>query len=291
MGNRRANATPQEFELITADQIDQLGRDAAGNWSPPVDHRRARQRSLNLHGTWSWASQVGNPNRESPIMRKQLACLGVGLVFVLGVCSQDVSADPITVNFDVNVTFALGPFEEIFGVPIGVGDQLSGLFTYDPSTPDSNPSPNLGIYQASGQTLRVDWGTGLTAPIQGFRVSDNIRCAPPFGECDVFGVGTDASAIPGFEFLLITANFQAPAASRQGDALPRDAAEIAAIYPTGRFTLQAFRGPGGFSHSLVGTLSPEPVAPIPEPGTLLLVGTGAIGILGRVLRQRRTFRK
>ena len=215
-------------------------------------------------------------------MRKRLACLTFGLLFVLGVCSQDVSADPITVNFDVDVTFALGPFEEIFGVPIDVGDRLSGHFTYDPSTPDSNPLPNFGIYQASGETLHVDWGTGLTVPIGAFAVFDNRRCAPPFRECDEFGATTPL----GFEFL-VTANFQAPAASRQGDALPRDFAEIAAIYPTGRFTLQAF-GETGFSHSLVGTLSPRPEAVVPEPGTLLLVGTGAFGILSRVSRKRRT---
>jgi PEP-CTERM motif len=220
-------------------------------------------------------------------MRKRLASLSVGLLFVLGVCSQDVSADPITVNFDVEVTFALGPFEEIFGVPLGVGDVLSGRFTYDPSAPDGNPRPNIGIYQASGEALRIDWGTGLTVPIEAFGVFDNARCAPPFRECDMFGLGTAAGAIPGFEFFQVTANFQAPAASRQGDALPRDFAEIAATYPTGRFTLQAFRPSTGFSHSLVGTLSPQPVAPVPEPGTLLLVGTGAFGILGRAWRQRR----
>jgi hypothetical protein len=224
-------------------------------------------------------------------MRKRLACLSVGLLFLLGVCSQDVAADPITVNFDVKVTFALGPFEEIFGVPLGVGDLLSGRFTYDPSAPDGNSRPNVGIYQASGQTLRVDWGTGLTVPIEAFGVFDNARCAPPLRECDMFGLGTAASLIPGFEFFLVTANFHAPAASRQGDALPRDFAEISAIYPTGNFRLQAVRGPSpppGFTHSLFGTLSPQPVAPVPEPGTLLLVGTGALGILGRVLRQRLT---
>ncbi len=215
-------------------------------------------------------------------MRKRLACLSFGLLFVLGVSSQNVSADPITVTFGVDVTFALGPFEEIFGVPIEVGDRLSGHFTFDPGAPDSNPFPNVGIYQASGQTLTVDWGTGLTVPIGAFAVFDNRRCAPPLGVCDEFGASTPL----GLDFL-VTANFQAPAASRQGDALPRDFAEIAAIYPTGRFTLQAF-GESGVSHSLFGTLSPQPEAVVPEPGTLLLVGTGAFGILGRALRKRRT---
>ncbi len=214
-------------------------------------------------------------------MRKRLACLSVGLLFALGVCS-DVSADPITVNFDVDVAFALGDFEEIFGVPIGVGDRLTGHFTYDSSALDSNPLPNFGIYQASGQTLSVDWGTGLTVPIGAFGVFDNRRCAPPLGLCDEFGAATPI----GLDFL-VTANFQAPAASRQGDALPRDFAEIAAIYPTGRFALQAF-GESGVSHSLFGTLSPQPEAVVPEPGTLLLVGTGAFGIITRAFRKRRT---
>jgi hypothetical protein len=216
-------------------------------------------------------------------MRKRLACLSVGLLFLLGVCSQDVAADPITVNFDVNVTFAQGAFEEIFGVPIAVDDRLSGHFTYDPSAPDSNPLPNVGIYPASGQTLHVEWGTGLTVPIGAFAVFDNRSCGPPQGQlCDEFGAGTPL----GFEFL-VTANFRAPADSREGDALPQDFAEIAETYPTGRFLLQAF-GESGLSHSLAGTLSPQPEAVVPEPGTLLLVGTGAFGVLGRALRQRRT---
>jgi PEP-CTERM motif len=237
----------------------------------------------------NWRLVVKDLGPESPIMRKRLARLSVGLLFVLGVCSQDVSADPITVNFDVTVTFALGAFEDIFGAPLGVGDSFSGRFTYDPGAPDSNSNPNVGIYQASGQTLRVDWGTGLTVPIQSFGVFDNARCPPPLRECDMFGLGTDAAAVPGFEFLLITANLRAPAASRQGDSLPRNAAEIGAIYQTGEFRLQAIRESSpGFSHSLFGTLSPQPVAPIPEPGTLLLVGTGAVGILGRVLRRHLT---
>ncbi|HEX2338942.1 MAG TPA: PEP-CTERM sorting domain-containing protein [Vicinamibacterales bacterium] len=223
-------------------------------------------------------------------MRKRLACLSVGLLFLLGVCSQDVAADPIIVNFDVNVTSALGSFEEIFGVAIGVGDLLSGHFTYDPSAPDSNPLPNLGIYPASGQTLHVEWGTGLTVPISAFRVRDNMTCAAPsFGVCDEFGAATSVIP-PGFELFQVSANFQAPAASRQGDALPRDFAEISAIYPTGNFRLQAFREPGPTPgvFSLFGTLSPQPEAVVPEPGTLLLVGTGAFGVLGRALRQRRT---
>jgi hypothetical protein len=143
---------------------------------------------------WNWDKISGRrppslPERRTPLRGRRL--------------SQNVSADPITVNFDVNVTFALGSFEEIFGVPIGVGDLLSGHFTYDPGAPDSNPLPNFGIYPASGQSLHVDWGTGLTVPIQACSVSDNTRCAPPLRECDAFGAATVPPAdpeIPGFEF-------------------------------------------------------------------------------------------
>jgi hypothetical protein len=223
-------------------------------------------------------------------MRKQLTRLTVGLLFVLGVSPQDVAADPITVNFDVTVTIPGGPLEEIFGVPIGVGDRFSGRFSYDPHTPDGNQLPDFGIYQGTGQALRVDLGTGLTVPIETFQLFDNATCLQ-IQDCDAFVVVASA-VIPEFEFFQVIANFQAPAASRQGDALPRDLAEFTALYTTGYFLLQAFRSSDssdpGFTHTLFGTLSPQPEAVVPEPGTLLLVGTGAVGILGRILRQRRT---
>jgi PEP-CTERM motif len=223
-------------------------------------------------------------------MRKRLACLSVGLLFVLGVSPQEVAADPITVNFDGTVTISGGPLEEVFEVPIGVGDSFSGFFSYDPSTPDGNQLPEFGIYQGTGHALRVDLGTGLTVPIETFQLFDNATCRA-LQDCDVFVVVAHP-VIPGFEFFEVIANFQAPAASRQGDALPRDLAEFTALYTTGEFRLQAFRSSDSsdppFTHTLVGTLSPQPEAVVPEPGTLLLVGTGAFGILGRVLRQRRT---
>jgi PEP-CTERM motif len=223
-------------------------------------------------------------------MRKRLACLSVGLLFVLGVSPQEVAADPITVNFDGTVTISGGPLEEIFGVPIGVGDSFSGFFSYDPNTPDGNRLPDFGFYQGTGQSLGVDLGTGLTVPIETFQTFDNGLCFE-FQDCDAFVVVAHPM-IPGFEFFQVLASFKAPAASRQGDALPRDLAEFTALYTTGEFRLGAFRSSGGFdppfTHTLVGTLSLQPEAVVPEPGTLLLVGTGAFGVLGRALRQRRT---
>jgi hypothetical protein len=70
-------------------------------------------------------------------MRTKLPFLAA-VVSLLCASSPSASADPITVNFVVAVEFAKGPLEELFGVPIRVGDRLPGRFTFDPSTPDRN---------------------------------------------------------------------------------------------------------------------------------------------------------
>lgn len=222
-------------------------------------------------------------------MRNKLPFLGAVLV-LLFICSRSASADPIIVNFDLTVGFAQGQLEDIFGVPIDVGDLLHGSFSYDPAATDRNPFPNFGSYDGSGQTLQVESGTGLTLPIESLFVFDNALCDDDPNGCDTFAAAANTQGFPGFSVIQIQAGLSAPGNKRQGDTLPQSLDEIASVYGPGLFTLQALaNGSDDFSHLLDGTLRLRQTSePVPEPSTLLLIGTSAGLILRSRIRKSRT---
>ena len=217
-------------------------------------------------------------------MRKKLALLGA-LFFSCCVCPRTVSAESFVLKFDVTVTFTLGPLQEIFGTPISVGDTMHGSMTYDPSLPDLNTIPGFGIFDGTGQRIRVDHGTGLTLPIETYQSFDNARCAS--GICDGF-LGLAIGTFPGFDFVQAVLSLET-SPSREGDSLP-SIAELAAAYQTGGFRLDAFlpNPPSDdLTHALGGTVRLVDVHPVPEPGTLTLIGIGASGFVVRRLNRRR----
>jgi hypothetical protein len=225
--------------------------------------------------------------KRETVMRRMLPFVGAVLALLL-VGSRSASADPIIVNFDVTVGFAQGQFEDIFGVPIAVGDLLHGSFSYDPAATDQSPFPNRGLYDGSGQTLHVDTGTGLALPVDTFSVFDNALCADPNG-CDAFAALATTQTFPGFAVIQVLAGLSAPGNQRQGDTLPQSLDEIASIYNDGLFTLQGLaNGSDDFSHVLTGTLRlPQTSEPVPEPSTLLLIGPTAGLILRGCIRKLR----
>jgi PEP-CTERM motif len=215
-------------------------------------------------------------------MRKKLLFLGAVLV-LLCVPPPNASADPITVNFDVTVRFARGALEDIFGVPIAAGDVIRGSFVYDPSTPDGNVTPDFGFYRGAGEALRLDTGTGLTLPIESYQVFDNANCFPDV--CDAFLGVANTLTFPGFEFIQAVADFRTAAGNHDGDGLPQSLEELATVWAPGTFILDARAlnaPPDDLTHRFSGTLrlreTPEPV---PEPGTLMLIATGAAGLIAR----------
>jgi hypothetical protein len=225
------------------------------------------------------------PERELPAMRKQLSFLGVLLVLCC-VCPRTVSAESFVLKFDVTVTFTLGPVQEIFGAPISVGDVMHGRMTYDPSLPDLNTIPGFGIFDGTGQTMRLDHGTGLTLPIETYQSFDNAQCLS--GVCDGFlGLAT-RSNFAGFDLVQAVVSLET-SASRKGDSLP-SIAELVAAYQTGGFRLDAFlpNPPSDdLTHAVAGTVRLVEVQPVPEPGTLILIGVGASGLVIRRLNRRR----
>lgn len=117
-----------------------------------------------------------------------------------------VAADAgfVTYSFTGTVTSVTQPSP--YGVPVVTGQSVSGLFAYDPSTPDLAPSPNYGQYAgASPPGFGVDFGTATATATAGFLVSVTIDPVAPFHELEVFtstGVAVDGTVRPGADLYL-----------------------------------------------------------------------------------------
>jgi len=223
---------------------------------------------------------------EMSAMGKRLPFFGV-LLASFALYPQAVSAEPFVLTFDVTVTFTLGPLQEIFGTPLKVGDVMRGRVTYDPTLPDRNTIPNFGIFDGSGHVLRLDHGSGLTLPVETYQSFDNANCAS--GVCDGFLALGTSGAVPGFDLVQAAVAFET-APGREGDSLPSPT-ELATNFRTGEFRLDAFlpNPPSDdLTHAVGGTVQLRDVSalPVPEPGTLIMVGAGASGLVIRRKRRR-----
>jgi len=212
---------------------------------------------------------------------------------VLLFCPAAAAADPVGIGLTFNVQSTQGGLADIFGTPLSPGSTFTGLFTYDPTAPDTNPSPGTGEYQLNGQlTLNTATSLGMTASSyvynDAYLYQYGSRCGG--GEaCDFY----DAAASPvlaGFGMdSLFQVNFIGLSGARGSDALPATAAEFVAAFKGGLFSFEAKQtgSPGaGYSHTVSGFVTTEDVAVTPEPGSMLLLGTGLLGVF-RAVRRRR----
>jgi hypothetical protein len=224
-------------------------------------------------------------------MRLCEVAVGAALASLSGsALATDAHADPVSISFAIDVRHVFGDLPEIFGAPIAVGDVVRGRLTYDTNTPDSSPSPLEGHYRDGG-SLTFLTPTPLVLPVEDLWVFDQTFDPRP-GFDDVFtAFGVDLG-FAGFDALQAEMSFRG--GGRAGDALPAGTDEMLAAFPEGGIRFAGWKTGGNppfdsGTHELSGTLRvlPADPQPVPEPGALLLLATGAAALVRRCGRSRR----
>ena len=204
---------------------------------------------------------------------------------------QGAQAEPVRLDFEIDVRQVFGNLQEVFGVPIAIGDVVKASLTYDSSTLDLSPGALEGHYRSVG-SIAFGGGAGLTLPLESLWVFDETFDPRPQFD-DVFAAFAFTDSWPGFDSLQAELYFRG--GGRTGDALPVGAAEILAAFGSGgglRFTGWKTGGSPPFdsgTHELGGTVRvlPDVPQPVPEPGSLLLFASGAAALVRRYRQSRR----
>ena len=218
-------------------------------------------------------------------MRTSLLARVVAIVGLMGCAVVDEArAEPVRIDFEIDVRHAFGDLQELFGAPIAIGDVVRGNLTYETSVPDTAPSPLEGNYRFAG-TLTFETSTPLTLPVEDLWVFDETFDPRP-GFDDIFSAFAFTQAVAGFDSL--QAELSLRGGGRTGDALPASAAEVLAVFTEGGIRFGAFETGGNppfdmGTHELAGTvrLVADAPEPIPEPATLLLCAGGAAALWRR----------
>jgi hypothetical protein len=210
------------------------------------------------------------------------------LVGVLTCGSTGADAAPITFSFTGEVS--QDPFldpEDPFGGTIAFGSVFSGLFTFDSTTADGDPSVNGGSYTSAAGlfSLAIAGNSFIAADLL------NIGMGDDFSGSDFYTVfAQNTTGVDPFDVSLSLQDLQATVFG--GALLPTNAPSFAAFELTTLFFSGTIGGNqvqiDGRLTSLTCTSGCEPgggtgVTPVPEPATVVLVTVGIAA-----LRLRRT---
>jgi len=232
------------------------------------------------------------------------------LAIVLGVVSAPTLADSVDL-----VTFAYtGIMTSVVDTnsaldsSIFIGQSFSGSYTFDPTTPDRNPSDVRGDYEWRDDFLRgftaefsignYTFGLSPLAPSGGVIVLDDAPSGPPDNRRleDGYNVSGQLVQVSGPFFPLpggrdpdaptqqqanwqIILNSLSDLSIITSDALPTVAPDIN-LFETNIFSFT--NNPGEIQ--IIGSLTSLSITSVPEPGTLSLLAAGLLA--GAAFRKR-----
>lgn len=216
---------------------------------------------------------------------------------ILAVAATPGAASTITYNFAVRVGRATVFVEDFTLGSVQPGDVLHGTLTVDTSLPDLSASPDVGLYVAAGAPSALSLTVGPYAPFpqETFATSDlSVRLAENgsgfFGteEFSTFNDGpfvANGMEVDAFEIRLDSDSLS----FLTGTGFPT-AVDLALLnsHSTFEFLGHDARRPfDGFE--LFGSITEFEVAPdvVPEPGSLILLGSGVLALVANRHRRGR----
>ncbi len=202
---------------------------------------------------------------------KGLFTLAIASSVILGFSYQRADAVPLIVSFEGSVSTA--PVE--LAPAFTVGDNVSGSFIIESSTSDSDADPNLGLYigPTDFNFLFGSYAATAAGGSPGDSVLVRNLAFDSYGVNAVRPVGSDVN---GYFLTNLGLYLQDSTGTVfNTDALPTslnlgdfDIAEATLTFQHGTLP----------SQNVIATVSSIQVQAVPEPGTLLLLGSGLAGL-------------
>jgi len=208
------------------------------------------------------------------------AIIALFVIVGLACCVRSAQGAIITIAIEGVVDHVADP-DNYLEARINIGDLITGSYTYDTDTPDSNPLSNVGIYEHHtypyGFSLSVGGVNFMTNPA-------NIYFLVEVGN-DIY---VDDYVVRSYDNLPLANGTSVNNISwslQDSSATAITSIELPIMPPVlADWTVNYLNGGGGGRAGFAFLGHVTSVVVIPEPGTILLLGFGAIGFVRKVRR-------